>query len=232
MDEMEDRNGSTTPPLPPPEPFETQQQQQSSETLQPQQRSSQSPPTSAQPEREARPAVPAEDKGHEARMDATPQQSRLSRRASTRTPEPRLITISKSQATINPTSQTNGHGNVANVDLAAYLDNERPSTPDTPGTVRTIPSFDWDDLEARFEKALAGVNEHEQGLMAEFEALVKYFNIWASAASVHDNERAAKRLQTRTQFVQLKEADLEKKKQYYEQVMQAFQNAMRLLNQA
>ncbi|KAG8163577.1 hypothetical protein KVR01_006874 [Diaporthe batatas] len=68
--------------------------------------------------------------------------------------------------------------------------------------------------------------------MAEFEALVRYFNIWASAASAHDNERATKRLQTRAQYVQLRETDLDKKKQYYQQVMQAFQNAMQLLNQS
>lgn len=229
---MDDRNGSTTPPLPPPEPSEPQQPQQSSGTLQPQEESSQSPPTSAQEDHRVE---PAEAKGHEARMDGSPQQSRLPRRTNMSTPEPRQITIGKSQTNINPNAQTNGqgsHGNVANINLAAHLDPARSSTPDTPGTVGTIPSFDWDDLEIRFEKALADVNEHEQGLMAEFGALVKYFNVWAAAASAHDNERAAKRLQTRTQFVQLKEADLEKKKQYYEQVMQAFQNAMRLLNQA
>ncbi|ROW07797.1 hypothetical protein VMCG_03585 [Cytospora schulzeri] len=231
---MDDRDGSTTPPLPPPEPYETQQPQQSSETLGPRQESSLSPPTSAQLEREDRPSEPAEARGHEASMDGTPQQSRLPRRANMSTPEPRLINTSNFHGNINPSSQTNGQGheNVANIDLAAHMEHERSSTPDTPGTVRTIPSFDWDDLEGRFEKALADVNGHEEDLMAEFEALVKYFNVWASAASAHDNERAAKRLQTRTQFVQLKEADLEKKKQYYEQVMQAFQNAMRLLNQA
>ncbi|KAK7743553.1 hypothetical protein SLS53_004087 [Cytospora paraplurivora] len=165
-------------------------------------------------------------------MDTTPQQSRLPRSATTRAPEPRPVAISQTKPDTNPESQTNGHGQVANTALAAHLNTERSSTPDTPGTVRTISGFDWDDLEVRFERALAGVNEHEQGLLAEFEALVKYFNVWASAASAHDNERATKRLRTRTQFVQLKEADLEKKKQYYEQVMQAFQSAMQLLNQA
>lgn len=109
-------------------------------------------------------------------MDATPQQSRLPRRANMRTPEPRLVTISKSQANMNPSFQANGHGyeaNMASAAHAAHLDPERLSTPDTPGTVRTIPPFDWDDLEVRFEKALADVNEHEQVLMADFESLVK-----------------------------------------------------------
>lgn len=173
---MDDRNGSTTPPLPPPEPSETQPPQQSSGTLQPQEESSQSPPTSAQ---EDRPVEPAEGKCHDARMDGSPQQSRLPRRTNMSTPEPRQITIGKSQTNINPNAQTNGqgsHGNVANINLAAHLDPARSSTPDTPGTVGTIPSFDWDDLEVRFEKALADVNEHEQGLMAEFGALVNVDN--------------------------------------------------------
>lgn len=108
-------------------------------------------------------------------MDGTPQQSRLPRRPNTSTPEHRPVAISNSQANINPSSQTNGYGNVANIDLAANLEPERSSTPDTPGTVQTIPSFDWDDLEVRFERALADVNDHEQGLMAEFEALVKVY---------------------------------------------------------
>lgn len=164
---MDDRDGSTTPPLPPPEPSETQQPQQSSETIQP---SSQSPPTS---ERGNYRDDPAEIKGHEARMDGNAQQSRLPRRPNMSTPEPRLVPSSKSKENANPSSQKNSHGNVANIDLAAHLEVERSSTPDTPGTVRTIPSFDWDDVEVRFEKALADVNEHEQGLVAEFEALVK-----------------------------------------------------------
>ena len=67
----------------------------------------------------------------------------------------------------------NGHGHIANNAPAANLVPERSSTPDTPGTVGTIPSFDWDDLEVRFDRALADVNAHEQGLMAEFEALAK-----------------------------------------------------------
>lgn len=71
--------------------------------------------------------------------------------------------------------------------LTAFAQQQTPSTPGT------VTNYDWDDLESRFEQALTDANEHEKELLAEFEHLVKYFNVWASAASAHDNERATKR---------------------------------------
>jgi hypothetical protein len=64
-------------------------------------------------------------------------------------------------------------------------------SPSTPGH---LAPFDWDEFEARFEEALAKADNDEQELLKEFENLVKYFNVWASAASVHDTERGVKRL--------------------------------------
>jgi len=64
-------------------------------------------------------------------------------------------------------------------------------SPSTPGH---LAPFDWDEFEARFEEALAKANDDEQELLDEFENLIKYFNVWASAASVHDTERGVKRL--------------------------------------
>ena len=63
-------------------------------------------------------------------------------------------------------------------------------SPSTPGH---LPSFDWDEFEARYEEALANANGQEQKLLEEFEELIKYFNVWAAAASVHDTERGIKR---------------------------------------
>lgn len=75
----------------------------------------------------------------------------------------------------------------------------------------------------------------------------KYFKVWASAASVHDDERAAKRLQTRRRFVNLSEERMERKQEHCElfnfiilpwtktndladdQVVKAFENALALL---
>jgi hypothetical protein len=102
-------------------------------------------------------------------------------------------------------------------------------SPSTPGHL--VP-FDWDEFEARFEEALTKANGDEQDLLKEFENLVKYFNVWASAASVHDAERGVKRfvppvfyqlrmaadhacsLQTRERYVKIAEQSLSQKKKH------------------
>lgn len=210
----EDEVRSTTPPLPPPESSETQPQQ-------PVRDRSQDRPTS--PRREAQ-ADPVETQSHKMESD---RQSKLPRPAHSSTPEPIRVPQSNHQA--------NGHnrGQTASLTHAAHLAAEEQSS--SPGTPGHLTPFDWDDLDARFDKALADANAHEADLVAEFASLVKvgwteaascktglnhsadtgsqYFNIWASTASAHDNERATKRLQTRSHFVKLREADLDSKRQ-------------------
>lgn len=157
---MDDADGSTTPPMPPAESADGHLRDKSSHPR----------PASAELERqhedEALEAEFGETRGRDARMDSSPHQSRLPRPANSKTPEPRIVTLSKPTSTKHR-SQANG------VPHAAHLAPVRPATPDTPGTVRSIASFDWEDLEARFEAALAGANQNEQALMAEFEALVR-----------------------------------------------------------
>ncbi|KAI0443204.1 hypothetical protein F4803DRAFT_515957 [Xylaria telfairii] len=90
--------------------------------------------------------------------------------------------------------------------------------------------FDWEDFEDRYEKALQEADEKEKMLLDEFAQLVKYFNVWASASSTYDNERAIKRLQTRERYVQLSEQSLAQKKQHLSEVVKAFQSALALLS--
>lgn len=101
-------------------------------------------------------------------------------------------------------------------------------SPSTPGH---LPPFDWDEFEARYEEALGDSNRHEQELLEEFDLLVKYFNVWASAASVHDTERGVKRLQTRERYVKIAEQSLSQKKKHLTEVVRAFQSALALLSQ-
>lgn len=89
--------------------------------------------------------------------------------------------------------------------------------------------FDWEDFEDRYEKALQEADEREKQMLEEFAQLVKYFNVWASASSTHDNERATKRLQTRERYVSLSEQSLSQKKQHLAEVVKAFQSALALL---
>jgi hypothetical protein len=84
-------------------------------------------------------------------------------------------------------------------------------SPSTPGH---LAPFDWDEFEARYEEALTKANGDEQKLLDEFEELIKYFNVWAAAASVHDTERGIKRLQTRERYVKIAEQNLSQKKKH------------------
>ncbi|KAI5864700.1 hypothetical protein GGS23DRAFT_561451 [Durotheca rogersii] len=97
----------------------------------------------------------------------------------------------------------------------------------SPGHLAT---FDWDDFQYRYEKALQEADEVEKQLLEEFEHLIKYFNAWASASATHDNERAVKRLQTRERHVRLSEQTLLQKKQHLSEVVKAFQSALALLS--
>jgi len=128
-------------------------------------------------------------------------------RTQVKTPEPR-----------NSKDRLNGH--------KALLTERSPSTPGH------LPPFDWDEFEARYEAALSDSNRSEQELLEEFDLLVKYFNIWASAASVHDTERGVKRLQTRERYVKIAEQSLSQKKNHLTEVVRAFQSALALLSQS
>lgn len=109
--------------------------------------------------------------------------------------------------------------------------------PDIIASTQSSPSvpepYDWEEFERRYEEALREANEHEREILKEADGLSKvrldavrlcmgtltlmqYFRAWASAASVHDDERAVKRLQTRKRFVNLSEQRMEQKQQHCE----------------
>lgn len=180
-----DENRSTTPPVSPPG---------SSETLQTQ-HPEPPDPSSAQAEvidTDMDIDGNSNGNGPQSQPELLPQ-SKLPRLARGKTPEPnRVIQISHSNNIKTSTNgHVNGHSHAAAVAHAPHLAREQSGPPGSPGG--HLSSFDWDDLETRFEKALASANESEQALMDEFQDLVKYFNVWASTAASHDNERAAKR---------------------------------------
>ncbi|KAF7549304.1 hypothetical protein G7Z17_g6478 [Cylindrodendrum hubeiense] len=98
----------------------------------------------------------------------------------------------------------------------------QPASSDTPSTPGTLTSFDWEDFEVRYEKALRDADENEEEILKQAGALSKYFKVWAAAASAHDDERAAKRLQTRRRFVNLSEENMAQKQQHYDEVDDLF----------
>jgi len=96
------------------------------------------------------------------------------------------------------------------------INGHRDAVERSPSTPGHLPPFDWEDFEARYEEAFADADRQEQELLKEFEDLVKFFNVWASAASVHDTERGVKRLQTRERYVKIAEQSLSQKKKHRE----------------
>ncbi|KAK0665669.1 hypothetical protein QBC41DRAFT_11390 [Cercophora samala] len=136
-------------------------------------------------------------------QSSIPKPPGTTRVAQVKTPEPRIL-------------KERSNGNIA----------ER--SPSTPGHL--VP-FDWEEFETRYQEALAKANGEEQELLAEFENLIKFFNVWASSASVHDTERGIKRLQTRERYVKIAEQNLTQKKKHLTEVVRAFQSALALLSQ-
>jgi len=151
---------STSPPLPPSSPAK-----KSSQELpvppplvpQPQSRERSLPAEPAQPEGEIVAALPTSDDVIPDTQETQTQQpaQKQPSRDELRTPEPQ---------TQRP--RANGHF------AGHYLANQ--TSPSTPGH---IPIFDWEDFEARYEKALADANGEETALLAEFDRLVKVRNL-------------------------------------------------------
>ncbi|SPJ75011.1 uncharacterized protein FTOL_04742 [Fusarium torulosum] len=131
-----------------------------------------------------------------------------------------------SQETNMNNMQRHPHANSRTPEPQVDRQASNSDTPDTPGVLEP---FDWDEYEARYEAALRDADEQEREILKEADALSKYFKVWASAASAHDDERAAKRLQTRRRFVNLSEERMERKQEHYDQVVKAFENALALL---
>ncbi|KXJ91189.1 hypothetical protein Micbo1qcDRAFT_162806 [Microdochium bolleyi] len=103
-------------------------------------------------------------------------------------------------------------------------------SPSTAGPA--LADFDWTDFEQRYLDALGDADGKEQQIMEEFNQLVDFFAAWAAASSAHDDERAIKRLRTRTRHVQLSEQTLTQKKEHMAEVVKAFKSALTLLNAA
>lgn len=181
---MDDADGSTTPPLPPAESPDAHLPDASPQSQ------SLGAETKCQHEKEGLEAEHGETGDRDARINSPPRQSRLPRPPTSKTSEPRVVTLSK-------TAGTRHRSQADSLTHAARLAPERSATPDTPGTVRSIASCDWDDLEARFEAALTNANQNEQALMAEFEALVRvrnYIREWQPPGDVIDKPLVFQRL--------------------------------------
>ncbi|CAF9943632.1 MAG: hypothetical protein ALECFALPRED_000810 [Alectoria fallacina] len=92
-----------------------------------------------------------------------------------------------------------------------------------------LEEYDWAELETQFGKRMEAFKTVEEGIWEEWRGWGEIFGAWASTISVHDEERASKRLRTRIAFTQGSEESLEAKRMHYIKVVQAFEGALALL---
>ena len=92
-----------------------------------------------------------------------------------------------------------------------------------------LEEYDWNELEEQFTKRMEAFKAVEDGIWEEWKGWGELFKAWASTISVHDEERASKRLRTRIAFTQGSEENLEQKRQHYIKVVQAFEAALALM---
>jgi len=92
-----------------------------------------------------------------------------------------------------------------------------------------LEEYDWSELEEQFSKRMDAFKAVEEGIWEEWKGWGELFGAWASTISVHDEERASKRLRTRIAFTQGSEENLEQKRLHYIKVVQAFEAALALM---
>lgn len=59
------------------------------------------------------------------------------------------------------------------IKLDLFLAQQQQNGRDTPSTSSQLPDFDWEDFEARYERALEDADEHEREILKEAESLSK-----------------------------------------------------------
>lgn len=92
-----------------------------------------------------------------------------------------------------------------------------------------LEDYDWPDLEEQFIKRMEAFRRDEEAIWDEWKGWAELFRAWADTISVHDEDRASKRLRTRIAFTQGAEENLEQKRQHYIKVVQAFEAALALM---
>lgn len=92
-----------------------------------------------------------------------------------------------------------------------------------------LEEYDWEELEEQFSKRMEAFKAVEENIWQEWRDWGEVFKAWASTISVHDEDRASKRLRTRIAYTQNSEEALEAKRQHYIKVVQAFESALALL---
>ncbi|KAF1948800.1 hypothetical protein CC80DRAFT_421722 [Byssothecium circinans] len=95
-----------------------------------------------------------------------------------------------------------------------------------------IEEFDWNALHERYHTAINQASDEEGKLAEEWASLMDFFRVWAEAGHSQETDRSYSRFRTRMAYTQHAEGEFEKTRNHYTQVVQAFERAMSLLQDA
>ncbi|KAK0515845.1 hypothetical protein JMJ35_001879 [Cladonia borealis] len=104
-----------------------------------------------------------------------------------------------------------------------------PPQEDLDNSKDPLEAYDWAELEERFHAEMERCGLREDAIQVEFNELLKLFKTWTATGSMHEENRAGKRLRTRITYVQQREQTLEEKRTHYVKVVKAFESALALL---
>ncbi|CAF9925728.1 hypothetical protein IMSHALPRED_006770 [Imshaugia aleurites] len=159
-----------------------------------------------------------------------------------RTHSPHIVDQAVSRKPITASKNGSADSSAANPASASDFNRYQFETSPSHSPVRTsfagdlemdpsvrLEEYDWPELEAQFAKRMEAFRTVEEGIWEEWKGWGEIFGAWAATISVHDEERARKRLRTRIAFTQNREEGLEAKRMHYIKVVQAFEGALALL---
>ncbi|PLN75516.1 hypothetical protein BDW42DRAFT_37510 [Aspergillus taichungensis] len=97
-------------------------------------------------------------------------------------------------------------------------------------SLEDLKNYDWEQLQERYLDLMEKHGETEEQLQAQISNLLEIFAGWSRVTVVRDETRAFKRFKTQLEHVQNSEDTLEQKRKHYVAVVEAFENALALLN--
>ncbi|PNS20179.1 hypothetical protein CAC42_5629 [Sphaceloma murrayae] len=92
-----------------------------------------------------------------------------------------------------------------------------------------LESFNWDDLAGKYHGMIAEKEQEIEQVLDEYNQLQGLFEQWCRAGQDVEGERTFKRHKTQALYVRKEEEDLERRREHYVGVMDAFQKAMAML---
>ncbi|KAF2155905.1 hypothetical protein K461DRAFT_290879 [Myriangium duriaei CBS 260.36] len=116
-------------------------------------------------------------------------------------------------------------GALGELDLPTSQATEPQDLPEDP-----LEPFDWDELEQQYHAIVVEKEKEFDEIWTEYCQLQDFFSIWTGMIGKRETERTFKRHKTQQFYVRQEEEKLDKLREHYVGVMNAFKSAMALFN--